>query len=230
MLYMRSAEEDRSARAVIRDEALRLFAAHGPDAVTVRPIAAAAGVSPALVVHHFGSKEGLREAVDQYVLGLFEALIGEMTAEGAPDLYDPAATGSLAEAIVRHLPPGSPVPGYLRRLLLGDGAAGRQLFRRLYQMSTVLVDSLVRAGLADPGVRVTFLLANDLAVLLLREHLADVLGVDPLSGEGMARWAREVLTIYAAGLPGRSARRLTLIRSFWRRRLGDDDEIPRSPG
>ena len=113
MLYMRSAEEDRTARAVIRDEALGLFAAHGPDAVTVRQIAAAAGVSPALVVHHFGSKEGLREAVDEHVLGLFEALIGEMTAEGAPDLYDPAATGSLAEAIVRHLPPGSPVPGYL---------------------------------------------------------------------------------------------------------------------
>jgi hypothetical protein len=76
-------------------------------------------------------------------------------------------------------------------------------------MSTALMDSLVRAGLADPGadpaVRVGFLLANDLAVLLLREHLADVLGVDPLSGEGMARWAREVLTIYAAGLPAAPA-------------------------
>jgi AcrR family transcriptional regulator len=209
MLYMRSAEEDRTARAIIRDEALRLFAAHGPDAVTVRQIAAAAGVSPALVVHHFGSKEGLREAVDQHVLSLFEALFGEMTADSAPDLYDPAATGSLAEAMVRHLPPGSPVPAYLRRLLLADGAAGRQLFRRLFQMSTALVDALVRAGLADPGAdpatRVAFLLANDLAVLLLREHLTAVLGVDPLSGEGMTRWAREVLTIYAAGLPAAPA-------------------------
>ena len=201
---MRSAPDDRTARAVIRDEALRLFAAHGPDAVTVRQIAAAAGVSPALVVHHFGSKDGLREVVDQHVLGLFEAMLGEMTADGAPDLYDPAASGSLAEAMVRHLPPGSPVPAYLRRLLLADGAAGRQLFRRMYQISTTLVDALVQAGLAapgeDPAVRVAFLLANDLAVLLLREHLADVLGVDPLSGEGMARWAREMLAIYAAGL------------------------------
>ncbi|MFI5083534.1 MAG: TetR/AcrR family transcriptional regulator, partial [Streptosporangiales bacterium] len=58
---------------------------------------------------------------------------------------------------------------------------------------------------ADPPTRVAFLLANDLAVLLLREHLADVLGVDPLSGEGMTRWAREVLTIYAAGLPASPA-------------------------
>ncbi len=93
---------------------------------------------------------------------------------------------------------------YLRRLLVADGDARRQLFRRLYQMSTALVGALVRAGLADPGadpaVRVAFLMANDLAVLLLRDHLADVLGVDPLSGEGMARWAREVLAIYAAGL------------------------------
>ena len=72
----------RTARAVIRDEALRLFAARGPDAVTVRQIAAAAGVSPALVVHHFGSKEGLREVIDEHVLGLFEAMLGEMTADG----------------------------------------------------------------------------------------------------------------------------------------------------
>ncbi len=205
ILYMRSVRDDRTARAVIRDEALRLFAARGPDAVTVRQIAAAAGVSPALIVHHFGSKEGLREVVDQHVLGLFEAMLGEMTGDGAPDLHDPAASGSLAEAMVRHLPPGSPVPAYLRRLLLADGDAGRQLFRRMYEISTMLVDSLVKAGLAapgeDPAVRVAFLMANDLAVLLLREHLADVLGVDPLSREGMARWAREMLAIYAAGLP-----------------------------
>jgi AcrR family transcriptional regulator len=205
MLYMRSVPDDRTARAVIRDEALRLFAAHGPDAVTVRQIAAAAGVSPALVVHHFGSKEGLREVVDQHVLRLFEAMLGEMTADGAPDLYDPAASGSLAEAMVAHLPPCSPVPAYLRRLLLADGEAGRQLFRRMYEISTMLVDALVKAGLAapgqDPAVRVAFLMASDLAVLLLREHLADVLGIDPLSGEGMARWAREMLAIYAAGLP-----------------------------
>ncbi len=44
------------------------------------------------------------------------------------------------------------------------------------------------------------MLVNDLAVLLLRDHLTDVLGTDPLSGPGMARWAGEVLTIYGAGL------------------------------
>lgn len=201
---MRSTDGDRTTRAVIRDEALRLFAAHGPDAVTVRQIAGAARVSPGLVVHHFGSKEGLREAVDQYVLAAFEAMLGEMTGEGAPDLFDTAATGSLAEMMSLHLPPGSPIPAYLRRLLLTDGDAGRQLFRRLYDTSRAVLNALTAAGLASPGqdpaVRAAFLLANDLAVLLLRDHIADVLGVDPLSRQGLTRWASEVLTVYAAGL------------------------------
>jgi AcrR family transcriptional regulator len=204
MLYVSSIPDDRTARAMIRDEALRLFAGRGPDAVTVRQIAAAAGVSPGLVVHHFGSKEGLREAVDAHVLAMFAAMLGELTGEAAGDLYEPGAAGSLAEALVRHLPPGSPVPAYLRRLLLDGGDAGRDLFRRLYQASTAALDALAAAGMAargrDPAVRAAILLSNDLAVLLLREHLADVTGTDPLSAEGMARWGGEMLAIYAAGL------------------------------
>ena len=53
---------------------------------------------------------------------------------------------------------------------------------------------------SDPPVRAAFLLVNDLAVLLLRDHLTEVLGTDPLSGPGMTRWAGEVLAIYGAGL------------------------------
>jgi TetR/AcrR family transcriptional regulator, regulator of cefoperazone and chloramphenicol sensitivity len=201
---MRSMPDDRTARAVIRDEALRLFAEHGPEAVTVRQIAAAAGVSPGLILHHFGSKQGLVEAVDQHVLALFDVMLGEMTGEHAGDLFDPGASGSLAEAIVRHLPPQSPVPAYLRRLLLDGGEGGRELFRRLFQLSAQTLDALAAAGLAapgaDPAVRAAFLMSNDLAVLLLREHLAEVLGTDPLSDAGIARWAREALAIYGSGL------------------------------
>jgi TetR/AcrR family transcriptional regulator, regulator of cefoperazone and chloramphenicol sensitivity len=73
-------------------------------------------------------------------------------------------------------------------------------------MGTALMDVLVEAGLAsagaDPAARAAFLMANDLVVLLLRDHLSDMLGVDLLSGKGMTRWAREVLAIYAAGLTG----------------------------
>jgi hypothetical protein len=106
--------------------------------------------------------------------------------------------------VVRHLPAGSPIPAYLRRLLLEAGDAGRDLFRSLYQASTAALESLAAAGMAapgrDPAVRAAILLSNDLAVLLLSEHLADVTGTDPLSAEGMARWGGELLAIYGSGL------------------------------
>lgn len=201
---MRSIKDDRTARAIIRDEALALFAAQGPDAVSVRQIAAAAGVSAALVVHHFGSKEGLRDVVDRHVLETFDEMLAEMTGQGVSDLYDPAATGSLVEAVLRHLPADSPMPAYLRRMLLSDSEAGKELFGKLFQVGQSMLAALSAAGMASPGadpaVRAAFLMANDLAVLLLRDRLAEVLGVDPLSNEGMARWASEVLAVYGHGL------------------------------
>jgi AcrR family transcriptional regulator len=207
MLYMRSvaAAEDRTARAVIRDEALRLFGERGADVVTVRQIAEAAGVSPGLVLHHFGSKDGLRQEVDRFVLEVFEGMLGELAGEGGAELVDPgASSGLLSEVFGRYLPDGSPLPGYLRRLLLGDSEAGRKLFQRLFQLSREALDGLVAAGVAVPGrdadVRAAFLLANDLAVFLLRDRLADVLGSDPLSADGMARWGAEMLGVYAGGL------------------------------
>ncbi|MFF4473152.1 TetR/AcrR family transcriptional regulator [Streptomyces sp. NPDC001599] len=203
---MRSIPEDRTTRALIRDEALALFAAHGPDSVTVRRIATAAGVSPGLVVHHFGSKDGLRQEVDQYVVAVFEAMLGELTGGdgGAEALDSGAGAASLSAAFTRHLPDGSPLPGYLRRLLLSDTDAGRLLFGRLYEVSRAALDGLTAAGLAvpgrDPAVRAALLLANDLAVFLLRDRIGEALGTDPLSADGMARWAPEVLDIYAGGL------------------------------
>lgn len=203
---MRSDKDDRTARAIIRDEALRLFAERGPDAVSVRQIAAAAEVSPALVVHHFGSKEGLREVIDHHVTETFDEMLAEMAGSG-PELFDPAASGSLVEAVLRRLPPDSPMPAYLRRLLLGDTATGKDLFGKLFLVSQGTLAALSEAGMASPGadpaVRAAFLMANDLAVLLLRDQLTEVLGVDPLSQEGMERWAAEVLAVYASGLmPG----------------------------
>src|ERR1700709_1610388 len=61
---MRSADLTASAR--IRDAAIDQFAQHG-FAVGLRTIAEDAGVSAALVIHHFGSKEGLRQACDDFV-------------------------------------------------------------------------------------------------------------------------------------------------------------------
>lgn len=196
-------QDDRTSRAIIRDEALRLFSEHGADAVTLRQIAAAAHVSPALIVRHFGSKDGLRAVVDQSVLQAFEAILSELTRRPA-QLPDQAQTGSLVDAMMRHLPPGSPLSRYIGRALLDPTPAGRHLFPSLFEAGYATLTRMVEAGIASPGadtrVRAAFLTANDLAVLLLREPLTRALGFDPLSREGMVRWASEVLAVYSSGL------------------------------
>lgn len=197
---MHSNSDDRTSRAIIRDEALRLFALHGADAVTVRQIAAAAEVSPALVVRHYGSRAGLRQAVDAHVLQTLATLLVDMTQAQATH---PAAT-SLADVLLQKLPTDSPIPRYLARLFVDGGDTARDLFRRLLDLSEAALDAMVEAGTAAPGadrrMRAAFLGINDLAVLLLREPLTDWLGVDPLSRDGLARWGTEVMTIYDGGL------------------------------
>src|SRR4051812_18429016 len=49
--------------AAVLDAAMTLFAARGPASVSVRDIAAAAGVNHALVHRHFGSKQAVLRAV-----------------------------------------------------------------------------------------------------------------------------------------------------------------------
>jgi AcrR family transcriptional regulator len=202
-----SLPDDRTARARIRDEALRLFGDRGPDAVTVRDIAVAAGVSPSLVVRHYGSKEGLREAVDDHVARIFEVMLTQISQPG--DASNPFAAGALptlAEVVSRFLPPDSAIPAYLGRMLLARGSAGGTLFRRLHALSRQALAELSETGWAtsgaDPAVRAAFLLVNDLAVVILRARLTDVLGVDPLSDAGLRRWGAEVLSIYRDGLRG----------------------------
>jgi AcrR family transcriptional regulator len=55
----RRADRSAAVRQAIRDAAARLFVEQGFAAASVRDIAREAGTDPALVIRHFGSKEGL---------------------------------------------------------------------------------------------------------------------------------------------------------------------------
>jgi AcrR family transcriptional regulator len=195
---------DLTARATIRNAALRLFAERGHDAVTVREIAAAAGVSPALVVHHFGSKDGLRAEVDRFAGEAFDSLFVELDDDNVAQMVaEGGVSASIAEAFAHAFPTGSPLPAYLRRLLLVNDPAGAALFGRWYDATRRLLDAMVARGIAPPSedlaVRAAFLLVNDLALILLRNQVALAIGVDPLSPGGLDRWAREVTAVYTDG-------------------------------
>jgi AcrR family transcriptional regulator len=195
--------KDLTAKARIRDKALLLFAERGPERVTVRDVALAADVSPALVMHHFGSKAGLREAVDEYVADSFDAVLGNLTDAQLRETLGGGDATSLAEAFVAGFPAGSPLPDYLRRLWLTNDPIGHRVFQRYLAVSEQVLVLMEEAGVARPSkdrrVRAAFLLANDLAMLLLARQLSNALGFDLQTPAGMAAWANEVVDVYSHG-------------------------------
>ena len=75
----------------IRDAAILRYGRDG-FSVGLRAVAADAGVTAGLVVHHFGSKDGLRKACDAYVLGVIRSAKLKATTGGPA-----AAIAQLAE-------------------------------------------------------------------------------------------------------------------------------------
>lgn len=197
--------DDLTARAQIRDAALRLFAEQGPDAVSVRQIAEEAQVSTALVLYHYGSKAGLREAVDTHAAAAFGDLLDLGNSEQlARQLLAEGDAVSIAAEFARSFPPGSPLPAYLRRLFLSGDPAGDRLFRQWYDATKLMLAAMRDEGFAaptdDPAVRAAFVLVNDLAVILLRGPITAALGIDPLAPEGLTRWAKEASAVYRDGV------------------------------
>lgn len=206
---MRSASTaDLTAKAQIRGTALRLFAEDGFDAVSVRRIATEAGVSPALVLHHFASKQGLRQAVDDHVVSTLDNLLP------SPDDDEVVATlrgqdDSGIRALSALIAADSPVLPYLRRMLLTDDQAARQLVRHWHSMMVELLGEWAERGLLDPGpdpaVRAALLLSADLGVVLLRGALTDALGFDPLDPEGIRRWSADAYALTSLMLTSEAA-------------------------
>jgi len=193
------AAADLTGLASIRESAMRLTAERGWAAVSIRDIAANAGVSSSLVIHHFGTKARLREAVDARVTEVFARLLAQ--------LGDTDGQGGnfMSVAATFHDQVGSDgaVLAYLRRLLVDGGPTAIALFGSLYATTVASLADLEAAGVlrptADAPARAAFLLINDLAVVLLRDEVTRVLGIDPLSRAGLRRWGDTVMEIYRGG-------------------------------
>lgn len=137
--------DDLTARARIREAAFRRFAAHGVASTSLRAIAEDAGTSAALVVHHFGSKEGLVRAVDDAAVATFRVALSAVSTDQPADALS-AGFGAVFERVIG----GDPVMrAYLRRALLQDEPASTALLDEMLEVTREGLDALDRAG----GVR-----------------------------------------------------------------------------
>lgn len=159
-------------RQRILDAALLCFARHG-FAASVRTIAAEAGVSAALVIHHFTDKAGLRRACD-------EATIHAVTRKDAP--RDEVTRRSAAERL-------APFVRYIARVLVEEGASAAAVFDALIAESDRFLEAAgfrVDTEPAGEDARVA-LTAYSLAPLLLGGLIARRFGHDEVDADVLLR-------------------------------------------
>lgn len=154
---MSSATEDLTTRARIRDAAIHRFAAHGMDA-SLRSVAADAGVSAGLILHHFGSRAGLRQACDDHVLALireFKTAVLRAGGRAAATLIPITAVEGYTTEV-----------GYALRALQHGGELTRHFVDATTANTETYVEEAVRDGVARPS-RVPADRARALSVMAL---------------------------------------------------------------
>lgn len=192
----RRTDPDRTARARIRDAAVARFGADGFTATSVRAVAADAGVSAALVIHHFGSKDGLRAACDAHVLETIRE--GKLaTMAGGPGLDTLAA--------LRRLDDATPVLRYLARVLVEPSPRVAALVDELVEDAVGYTAEGERSGLLrpsrDPRARAAVMTVWSLGALVLHEHVARLLGADLLDGaDGIAAYSLPAAELLGEGV------------------------------
>lgn len=191
---MRSVD-DLTTTARIRDAAIEQFGEHG-FGVGVRAIATAAGVSPGLVIHHFGSKDGLRKACDEYVAESVRSSKSESL-----QTSDPA--GWFAQ--LSEIESFAPMMGYLVRSMQTGGDLAKMLWRRMIDNAESYIEEGVVAGTIkpsrDPKARARFLAmaggGGFLLYLQLHDNPGDITAVLHDYAQDMVLPALEV---YSQGL------------------------------
>jgi AcrR family transcriptional regulator len=138
---MRSASDDRTAVARIRDAAIGQWGEHGFH-VGLRSIAESAGVSAALVIHHFGSRQGLRKACDDYIAE--EIRTGKAASMETRDPADWFAQMAEVESY-------APMIAYLVRSMQSGSDLAKMLWRKMIDDAEQYLEEGVRSGLLKPS-------------------------------------------------------------------------------
>lgn len=156
---------DFTARARVRDAAVELFGRSGFN-VSVRTIADAAGVSPGLILHHFGSKQGLRESCDEYVLQRIRGYKEQAVRPASADQL------LLTMASVEET---APLVGYALQSLQAGGDLARSFIDHFVADAEEWIAQGVKAGTVLPSLdekaRARYLTVQGFGALLLDLNL-----------------------------------------------------------
>lgn len=181
---------DLTARARIRDAAIRLFTEHGVEGTSILAIATAAGVSGGLIRHHFGSKDGLRAACDAYVLDELIRFKGDTLDQLRSE---PAAvpTFDARQVLLRR---------YFGRAMIDGSPAAAARFAEIVEMTERWFVEHSALDLPDPRATAAVLTAMQTGLMVMQDHIARALGADPDSPQALQRMMLAAGSIYSPAL------------------------------
>lgn len=177
--------------------AIEQFGQRGVQGASLKAIAQDAGVSPALILHHYGSKDALRVACDERVAEVVRTAKTE-TVAGGPHVDPMVMLAAHAES--------RPVLRYLARTLTDGSPHVNDLIDEMVEDALLYTAEAERAGFvrpsAEPRARVVVLLLWSLGALVLHDHLKRLLDVDLVDGTAGSPvpYFRAVLEIYTEGV------------------------------
>lgn len=154
------------------------------DGATIRDIAQEADVSSGLLRHHFGSKEGLRDACDEYALNELTKLSGQFTEFRTLDGLSPRVL-LLQRYVIRSMMDGSP--------------AGAAVFDRMLEYGeTWLATSELKTD--DPRAFIAVISVMKMSLFTMRELMSRALGSDVTEPAAWARMLHASLDIFSQPL------------------------------
>lgn len=188
-----------SSRDSIISTAFRVFGRSGIESTSLREVARTAGVSPALVIHHFSSKEGLVATLDEAVVREFAAAYAADPIEEDGDLLR-----RRAEQTARVMSERPDVCAYLGRALVEGTAGSYRLFRNLIEGGRTEIDSLAGSGALRPDAdRLWATLQHFFLIwapLSFMPVLNEALGGELLDSAQLDRWVEANVELLKGGL------------------------------
>lgn len=175
-------------RGAILEAARALFAERGYEGTTMRDLAAAAEVDPKLVLHYFGSKEGVFRAAVSFPFDPAEVLPGVLA--GGVDGIGERLVGFFLDTLDG--PAGRPTLALIRASIGSERATA--LFREFIQREVLARVAGVTA-LDRPEVRAT-LAGSQLVGLAVVRYVVRVPPIDAAPAPALARWVGPTLQRY----------------------------------
>lgn len=195
MLNVRS-NDDRTTPAKIRDAAISYVGKHGWDRATSRQIAAEAGVPVGLVNYHFGSKDGLRAACDEWVIAALR--------EDKSLLLNSGPLSRLDTFVADH-PELRPITDYIAMSMRAGGPLADHFFLSMVEMTQQMLAMGADAGnlvaYDDPYAASVLLVAYGVGASLFEDTIARLLGgTNLLDLPTYRRYARTAVEIFTRPL------------------------------